>query len=388
MKIAIIVAAGRGLRFGPSKAPKQYIEIHHISSLERSIKAFIELVDQVVVVIHADDILLYNDIALKYNLLPPVTGGDSRYHSVSNALIAIAHLKPKTVLIHDAVRPFVSKNTISSLIRALEVHLGVIVAKKSTDSLKEVNNTHQVVRSLDRAKIYQAQTPQGFSYELIAKAYANTSYSLELTDDAAVALAAGLEVHVIEEVEANPKITYAEDLPPPPPSVAIRVGMGFDAHKFIPHHNSSSKIILAGVHIPHDKAIKAHSDGDVVLHALTDAILGSIAEGDIGMHFPDTEDKWRGASSSIFVEYAQNLARNKGMSIVNIDITILAERPKISAHAQEMRQAIAKLLDIDVFAINIKATTMEKMGFIGREEGIAAQVVLLMAKTPHHHISY
>ncbi len=384
MKIAIIVAAGRGLRFGSSKTPKQYIEINHISSLERSIKAFIELVDQVVVVIHADDILLYNDIALKYNLLPPVIGGESRYHSVSNALRAIASFKPKTVLIHDAVRPFVSKNTISSLIRALEVHLGVIVAKKSTDSLKEVNNTHQVVRSLDRAKIYQAQTPQGFSYELIAKAYANTPYSVELTDDAAVALAAGLEVHVIEEVEANPKITYPADLPP---SLTTRIGMGFDAHKFIPHHHSS-EIMLAGVHIPHDKAIKAHSDGDVVLHALTDAILGAIAEGDIGMHFPDTEAKWRGASSSIFVEYAQNLARNKGMSIVNIDITILAERPKISAHAKQMRQAIAKLLEIDVFAINIKATTMEKMGFIGREEGIAAQVVLLMAKTPHHHISY
>jgi 2-C-methyl-D-erythritol 4-phosphate cytidylyltransferase/2-C-methyl-D-erythritol 2,4-cyclodiphosphate synthase len=254
------------------------------------------------------------------------------------------------------------------------VHQAAIVAKKATDSIKEVIN-QQIVRSFDRGKIYHAQTPQGFDYEAILKAYETVGDNF--TDDAGVAQAAGLVVHVIEADYANEKITYPEDLPP---SVATRVGMGFDAHKFIPQHNSS-EIMLAGVSIPHDKAILAHSDGDVVLHALTDAILGAIGEGDIGLHFSDTDDRWKGASSKIFVQYANDLAQSKNMSIVNIDITILAERPKIRAYAKQMSQAIASMLEIAEEAVNIKATTMEKMGFIGREEGIAAQVVVLMSKS-------
>ncbi len=367
VNIALIVAAGRGSRFN-STIPKQYQKINNISLLEKSIISFYEIVDYIQVVIHPDDILLYNEIATKYKLPPPVYGGASRQESVKNGLENIVYLNPKNVLIHDAARPHVSKKLIRDMLESLKTHKGVIPGVRATDSIKQVIDG-KIVKSLDRNQIYLAQTPQGFDFQTIYDAHLKSTLK-EATDDAAILEEFGIEMTILESDASNFKITYQGDIK----MRETRVGIGFDVHRFsdIPKRDY---ITIAGVKIPFEKSIEAHSDGDVVLHALTDALLGTIGEGDIGIHFPDNDHLNKNRDSSEFVKFACSLLEAKNATILNIDVTIIAQKPKFSKYREEMKLKLAEILAIDASRVNIKATTTENLGFTGREEGIAAQAI-------------
>jgi 2-C-methyl-D-erythritol 4-phosphate cytidylyltransferase/2-C-methyl-D-erythritol 2,4-cyclodiphosphate synthase len=367
VNIALIVAAGRGSRFN-STIPKQYQKINNISLLEKSIISFYEIVDYIQVAIHPDDILLYNEIATKYKLPPPVYGGASRQKSVKNGLENIAYLNPKNVLIHDAARPHVSKKLIRDMLESLKTHKGVIPGVRATDSIKQVIDG-KIVKSLDRNQIYLAQTPQGFDFQTIYDAHLKSTLK-EATDDAVILEEFGIEMTTLESDASNFKITYQGDIK----MRETRVGIGFDVHRFsdVPKRDY---ITIAGVKIPFEKSIEAHSDGDVVLHALTDALLGTIGEGDIGIHFPDNDPLNKNRDSSEFVKFACSLLEAKNATILNIDVTIIAQKPKFSKYREEMKLKLAEILAIDASRVNIKATTTENLGFTGREEGIAAQAI-------------
>jgi 2-C-methyl-D-erythritol 4-phosphate cytidylyltransferase/2-C-methyl-D-erythritol 2,4-cyclodiphosphate synthase len=378
---AIIVAAGRGVRAAGQNAlvPKQYLPLRGEPMLGLTIAAFAGHggVDEIQVVIHPDDAGLYAAAAAPFGarLRPPVPGGARRQDSVRAGLEALAAEAPDRVLIHDAARPFIGGGLIDRVLGALETHAGALPALPVTDSLKRAEGG-RVVGSLDREALWRAQTPQGFRYDAILAAHrAAAGEPREFTDDAGIAEWFGLDVVLVEGSEENRKLTTAEDIAAAGRLLArqaepgtLRVATGYDVHAFGP----GDAVILCGVRIPHAKALVGHSDADVGLHALTDALLGSIADGDIGVHFPPSDARWRGAASELFLKDAARRVRARGGEIVHADLTFLCEAPKIGPHREAMRAMLAEMLGLDVAQVSIKATTNEGLGFIGRGEGIAA----------------
>lgn len=378
---ALIVAAGRGTR-SPGPLPKQYAAIGGVPVLARTLGVFLThaQIDHVLVVIAAGDRLLYDgvigDLGTTGKLIPPVEGSDKRQRSVLAGLEALTPRSPGTVLIHDAVRPFVTHGLISEVIAALAHAPGAIAALPVADTLKTAGADGLVSGTLDRSRLWRAQTPQAFRFADILEAHraAAAAGRADLTDDAAVAEWAEIPVRLVMGREANIKLTTPEDLamaeravsPLAPPDV--RTGSGFDVHRLVP----GDHVWLCGVRIPHTHALEGHSDADVGLHALTDALLGAIGDGDIGEHFGNTDPRWRNAASHLFLADALARVRARGGRIGNVDVTLLCEAPKIAPHREAMRARIAEILEVDVTRVAVKATTTEGLGFTGRREGIAA----------------
>jgi 2-C-methyl-D-erythritol 4-phosphate cytidylyltransferase / 2-C-methyl-D-erythritol 2,4-cyclodiphosphate synthase len=380
---ALIVAAGRGARAADAEGlPKQYRQLGGVAMIAKSIAAFVThpRVDDILVVIHPQDEALYRAASEPFagRLRPAVAGGARRQDSVHAGLEALTVAAPSSILIHDAARPFVSADLIDRVIDGLAAHQGALPALAVTDSLKRAENG-RVTGTVARASLWQAQTPQGFRFDAILAAHraAAKQAGREFTDDSGVAEWFGLDVALVEGSASNRKLTTAEDLlladellrPKPTSSAdAIRVASGYDVHAFGP----GDAVILCGVGIPHTKKLIGHSDADVGLHALTDALLGTIAEGDIGVHFPPSDARWRGAASELFLKHAAEKIAARGGRIVHVDVTLLCETPRIGPYRDQMRGRIAEILAIQVSQVSIKATTNEGLGFIGRSEGIAA----------------
>jgi len=370
--IAIIVAAGQGVRAGKG-LPKQYRPLLGKPVLRWAIEAARAhpRLGAIQVVIAEEHANLYADAVADLDLLPPVTGGSTRQASVLHALEAVEIFDPHAVLIHDAARPFVSAEIITAVCTALGQHDAAIPVLPVADTLKQVTQG-RITRTLPRDGLHSAQTPQGFRYRAILEAH-RAAAGDHFTDDAAIAENAGLSVVGVEGSRMNFKLTTQEDLMIAERLLASRsvprTGSGFDVHRFC----AGDHVWLCGVEIPHDQGLEGHSDADVGLHALTDAILGAAALGDIGQHFPPSDPNWKGASSHVFLAHAAKLVRGRGGEIGNVDITIICERPKVSPHRDAMARRIAEILHIDRDRVSVKATTTEGLGFTGRREGIAAQ---------------
>ena len=382
---AIIVAAGRGERArAAGRGPKQYAAIAGEAVLRRALRAFLghPRIGAVLPVIHGDDGARYQaaTLGLSGPLLAPVLGGPTRQASVLAGLERLAEEAPDWVLIHDAARPFVSSAVLARVLAALERCAGAVPALPLSDTLKRCGPDGGILETVDRSVLWRAQTPQGFHFAPILAAHrsAHAKGRTNFTDDAAIAEWAGLRVTCVAGEEANRKLTTAEDIimanreTMAPPSLAdIRTGQGFDVHRF----TAGDHVWLCGVKVPHTQSLEGHSDADVALHALTDALLGAIGDGDIGQHFPPSDPQWKGAASHMFLADAARRVRALGGTIANADITILCEAPKISPHREAMRQRIAQILGIEVSRIGVKATTTEQLGFTGRREGIAAMAI-------------
>ncbi len=376
----LVVAAGKGERVSAdgSSDPKQYRLVAGKPVLARTISAFLGVpnLTRLVAVIHADHAGRYAALRLDDDrLLPPVVGGASRQASVLEGLKALAPHKPDLVLIQDAARPFATLQVIGDVIAALDQYEGALPAIGVTDTIKRSADGRQVTATEDRSQLFAAQTPQGFRFGQIFSAHMRAStIRRQFTDDAEIAEWAGLRVAIVTGDRDNIKITHPEDLTRAErilsgdQTMETRVGTGFDVHPFEP----GDAVWLGGVRIPHSAKLKGHSDADVALHALTDAILGAIGEGDIGVHFPPSDMQWRGAASTVFLKHAGALVARVGGRIVNLDVTIVCEAPRIGPHVAAMQGIIAETLGIATTRIAIKATTSEQLGFTGREEGIVA----------------
>lgn len=366
---AIVVAAGRGSRAGEG-APKQYRMLAGQPVLRRSLAALAghPRMSHVVAVIHPEDTAAFSEAAHGLGALP-VHGGATRQDSVRRGLEALADFAPDLVLIHDAARPLLPHDVIDRLLDALAENDGAVPALPVVDSLR-TGETH-ADGEVDRSRLKRVQTPQAFRYAAIRAAHAKAAP--DATDDVAVALAAGLSVAFVEGDERLAKLTYPTDFARAEAllgaGLITRVGQGFDVHRFGP----GDHVWLCGVKVPHDHALIGHSDADVGLHALTDALLGAAAMGDIGDHFPPSDPKWRGAPSDQFLVHARDLILARGGIIDHVDVTLICETPKVAPHRDTMRQRVAALLRLSVEGVSIKATTTEKLGFTGRKEGIAAQ---------------
>lgn len=379
---AVIVAGGSGVRAGQRQGrPKQYCLIGGKPILRRTIEAFLAHRDVhfVLPVIRAGDEALYEEAVQGLQsgkLLPAVPGGATRQLSVSAGLEALAPLSPNAVLIHDAARPFISAGCISATLGALVTSDGAIAAAPVTDTLKR-GEKGLSGGTVPREGLWRAQTPQTFKFAKILEAHRAAAGRSDFTDDASIAEWRGLAVALVENASENMKITTAEDLHmadlivgggTPAGFADVRAGTGFDVHAF----EDGDRVTLCGVHIPHDQKLKGHSDADAGLHALTDALLGTIGAGDIGDHFPPSDPQWRGADSTVFLLHAAKLVGERGGRVTNVDITIICERPKIGPHREAMRARMAELLGIERERVSVKATTSEGLGFTGRREGIAA----------------
>jgi 2-C-methyl-D-erythritol 4-phosphate cytidylyltransferase/2-C-methyl-D-erythritol 2,4-cyclodiphosphate synthase len=375
----LIVAAGRGARFG-GDIPKQYCVLGGRLMLARTIATFAAALPEadILVVINPADRELYDRAVAalpgeaRDRLLPPADGGASRQESVRNGLEALVDRGKRVVLIHDAARPFASAALIRSALGAAREFGAAVPGVAVTDTIKAVDGAGAICGAPDRAALRAVQTPQAFDFDLILAAH-RAAAGLELTDDAAVAERAGHRVHVFEGDLANMKITTAGDLAAAERRLSaaltdIRVGQGFDVHAFEP----GDCVWLGGIAIPHDRKLEGHSDADVLAHAVTDALLGALADGDIGSHFPPSDPQWKGAASSIFLAYAAERVRQRGGMIANVDATIVAERPKVGPHRDAIRHKLAEIMQISVDRVAIKATTSERLGFTGREEGMVA----------------
>ncbi len=376
---AVIVAAGRGTRAG-GDLPKQYASLAGRPVLAHTVDVFVQhpAIDLVQVVIHADDAPAYAAACSDLATLPPVPGGQTRQESVLAGLAALEQHTPSKVLIHDAARPFVDAPTIDRVIAALDQYDGAIPALAIADTLKKTDN-RRITETIDRTGLWAAQTPQSFRFGAIVDAHrkARDAGRSDLTDDAAVAEWCGLNVAVVEGTPQNRKLTTAADIEEAQRQMNsrstqtlddIRVGHGYDVHAF----EAGDHVILCGIKVPHDAKLKGHSDADVGLHALTDAIFGALGDGDIGQHFPPSDPQWKGAQSDIFLKAAGDHVAERSGVIANVDVTLVCEAPKIGPHAVEMRQCIADILDIALDRVSVKATTSERLGFTGRREGIAA----------------
>ncbi|QCG88146.1 bifunctional 2-C-methyl-D-erythritol 4-phosphate cytidylyltransferase/2-C-methyl-D-erythritol 2,4-cyclodiphosphate synthase [Azospirillum sp. TSH100] len=374
--VALIVAGGSGQRFGAER-PKQYLDLAGKPVLRRTVEAFLghPQLTGVRVVIDPTWRETYDAAVSGLGLPSPVAGGASRQESVRNGLEALAaDGAPDLVLIHDAARPLIDASTIGAVIAALDSTPGAIAAVQVADTLKRGSEC-VITGTVDREGLWRAQTPQGFRFPAILEAH-RTAAGLTLTDDAAVAEQAGLAVALVPSKEDNFKVTTPDDLTRATRAVMsslwdVRTGSGFDVHRF----TDGDFVTLCGLRVPHSHGLEGHSDADVGLHALTDAILGALAAGDIGSHFPPTDPRWRGADSSRFLRHAADLVAERGGVIAHADVTIICERPKVGPHRAVMAERIAQILGIEVGRVSVKATTTEQLGFTGRREGIAAQAV-------------
>ncbi|HEU0118062.1 MAG TPA: bifunctional 2-C-methyl-D-erythritol 4-phosphate cytidylyltransferase/2-C-methyl-D-erythritol 2,4-cyclodiphosphate synthase [Alphaproteobacteria bacterium] len=373
----LIVAAGSGERFGGS-IPKQYHELAGMPILRRSVLAFLDHphIDGVQVVISPTHRDLYDKAVADLGLPEPVTGGATRQDSVRLGLEAMAKSgkPPKLVMIHDAARPLIDAATITAVRKTLDKERGAIAAKPLVDTLKRGKGI-EIEATIDRENLWQAHTPQAFHFDEILAAHRAVQGS-KLTDDAAVAEKAGMKVALVLSNPDNMKITNPDDLDRAARLLGhsygdIRTGMGFDVHRLVP----GDKIFLCGVGIPHNRKLDGHSDADVGLHALTDAILGTMGAGDIGTHFPPSDPQWKGKDSAHFIRHAVGMVSERGGFISHVDVTMMCEAPRIGPHREAMVKRLAELLEIDPSRVSVKATTTERLGFTGREEGIAAQAI-------------
>ncbi len=386
---ALIVAAGRGARARRGDGgPKQYVELGGRAVLAHAVTACTAhpLIAHVQVVIHADDRADYDaalgSLAHDPKVLVPVVGGATRQQSVLAGLSALARLAPAHVLIHDAARPFLPPAIIDRVVAALAHTPGAIAALPLADTLKRADSTGAIAATIPRDNLWRAQTPQGFRFLDILAAHraAAAASRADFTDDAAVAEWHGLPVQLVMGDPVATKLTTPEDIDmaelqhTAKAAKELRVGQGFDVHSF----TAGDHVWLCGVKVPHTHGVEAHSDGDVALHALTDALLGAIADGDIGQHFKNTDPRWRGASSDQFLADAVRRVSALGGRIVNVDITVLSEAPKIARHRDTMRARMAEILGIPVTRVGLKATTTEQLGAIGRREGLAAMAVAMI----------
>ena len=363
---AIIVAAGRGTRAG-GDVPKQWQEIAGKRIVDWTLDVFLNhpQIDQVVLVVHPDDA----DLAPQSDKLIVAFGGATRSASVANGLEAVEGTGVDYVLIHDVARPCVSATVISNVIDALSHEKGAAPAVQVSDALWESGSDY-VERSKPRDGLFRAQTPQGFHFDAILAAHrANMTAA---ADDVEVATMAGIQVKIVEGHEDNLKVTTPHDFARAErilgTQMDIRLGNGYDVHRF----GVGDHVVLCGVKVDHTRGLQGHSDADVGMHAVTDAIYGALADGDIGQHFPPSDPQWKGAASDIFLRHAVELAASRGFRISNIDCTLVCEFPKIGPHSDAMRTRMAEIMGMDVTRVSVKATTSEKLGFTGREEGIAA----------------
>lgn len=389
--IALIVAAGRGRRFGErGPAPKQYLPLAgQTTVLARAAAAFAAHpgVDGVRVVIHRDDRQHYEDAVRGLGLMAPVTGGAERHDSVRLGLESLCDEAPARVLIHDAARPLVDGTLIDRVLAALDEADGAIPALAVSDTLK-LSSGGIITGGVPRDGVFRAQTPQGFRFEAILKAHRKAEHVKEqtFTDDAAVAAYDGIEVALVAGSENNLKITTDEDLARARALMAglrtndIRTGQGFDIHAF--DTTRPGPVRLCGIDVDCEFALAGHSDADSGLHAATDALLGAIAEGDIGSHFPPSDARWKGADSAAFLRHAGELVARAGGRVLNLDITLICERPRIGPHRDAMRARTAEILGLEPARVSVKATTMEGLGALGRGEGIAAQAIVTVAIGP------
>jgi 2-C-methyl-D-erythritol 4-phosphate cytidylyltransferase/2-C-methyl-D-erythritol 2,4-cyclodiphosphate synthase len=373
---AVVVAAGQGLRAG-GEIPKQFRRIAGETLLERALSVFAEAPDVTFVqpVIRPDDVDLVRRLTSGMNVLEPVAGGATRQASVRAGLEALVACTPDIVLVHDAARPFASASLITRAIAAAEKTGAAIPALPVTDTVKRIDSTGTIEATLDRNSIRLVQTPQAFAFPALFEAHrrALAQGRNDFTDDAALAEWAGIKVSVFAGEPGNIKFTTSEDFARAEAIQSaslgdVRTGSGLDVHAFGP----GDHVTLGGIRIPHVQALTGHSDADVALHALTDAILGALADGDIGAHFPPSDPQWRGASSDRFLTFAVERVRARGGRIAHLDLTIVCEAPRIGEHRDRMRANIANLAGIGIERVGVKATTSEKLGFTGRGEGIAA----------------
>jgi 2-C-methyl-D-erythritol 4-phosphate cytidylyltransferase/2-C-methyl-D-erythritol 2,4-cyclodiphosphate synthase len=373
---AILVAAGRGLRAGAG-GPKQYRMIGGQTVIYRAMEAFSRHPDVAAVqpVLHPDDISMFNTACTGLRHEPPTPGGATRQASVHAGLEALASQKPDIVLIHDAARPFVSPAVISRAIEAAVKTGAAIPTIAVNDTIKLIDGSGHVEATPERARLRIAQTPQAFKFDVILEAHRRAAREgrSDFTDDAALAEWVGLTVATFEGDAANMKLTTPEDFVREEARLAaqlgdIRTGTGYDVHAF----GDGDHVMICGVRVPHSRGFLAHSDGDVGLHALVDAILGALADGDIGSHFPPSDMKWKGASSDQFLKYAVERVTARGGRIANLEVTMICERPKIGPLRDTMRARIADITGVNISRVAVKATTSERLGFTGREEGIAA----------------
>jgi 2-C-methyl-D-erythritol 4-phosphate cytidylyltransferase/2-C-methyl-D-erythritol 2,4-cyclodiphosphate synthase len=376
---ALVLAAGRGARFGGA-LPKQYLPLGGATVLRHAVDAFVThgRIDGVMLTIRPEDQGAYDTSMAGLDLLPPVPGGAERQDSVRRGLEALSAYRPSRVLIHDGARPFPDTGLIDRVIDALDRGPAAIPGLPLGDTIKRVDG-EAIVDTVDRTGLWRVQTPQGFHYEAILEAH-RAAAGRVLTDDAAVAEAAGIRPLIVTGSESNLKVTTEDDLVTAERLIAarssqplgdIRVGQGFDVHPF----GLGDRLMVCGVEIPHGAGVVGHSDADVGLHALTDAILGAIGAGDIGTHFPPSDPQWKGASSDRFLTHAVGLVRARGGGIAALDVTIICERPRIGPHRAAMVERVAAIVGIAADRVSVKATTTEKLGFTGRGEGIAAQAV-------------
>jgi 2-C-methyl-D-erythritol 4-phosphate cytidylyltransferase / 2-C-methyl-D-erythritol 2,4-cyclodiphosphate synthase len=374
---AIVVAGGRGERVG-SDMPKQYRDIAGEPMIRPTLRAFLDHAQVALVqpVIHRDDENLYRAATADLTKLsPPVAGGATRQASVRAGLEALAARAPDLVLIHDAARPFLTGALIDRAITAGKATGAAVPGIAIADTVKSIDADSHVAETLDRSRLRIVQTPQVFAFDLILEAHRRAAEAgLEnFTDDAALAEWAGHRVSVFEGETGNVKVTANEDFARA--EIAhlaslsdIRTGNGFDVHAFA----DGDHVMLGGIRIAHTRGVTGHSDADVALHALVDAILGALADGDIGLHFPPSDPQWKGASSDRFLAFASERVRARRGMIAHLDVTIVCEAPKISPHRDAMRARIASIAGIPVARVAVKATTSEKLGFTGRGEGIVA----------------
>ena len=370
----IIVAAGRGSRMG-GEVPKQWLPLAGKPVLAHTLAAFAGM--QVVLVIHPDDRARAETLGV-----PLVEGGATRDASVLAGLAALEGTGVEAVLIHDGARPLVSRALTLRLVAALETHQGAAPALPVSDALWRGAEGF-VSGTVDRAGLWRAQTPQAFRFAPILAAH--RAHPGGALDDVEVARAAGLDVAIVEGEESNLKLTWPGDFARAEASLKgremdvrpeIRLGNGYDVHAFC----EGDHVWLCGVKVPHVRGLLGHSDADVGMHALTDAIYGALAEGDIGRHFPPSDPQWKGAASRIFLAHAIGLARSRGYDLGNCDVTLVCERPKIGPHAADMQFELARIMGVDAGRVSVKATTSERLGFTGREEGIAAIATAVLVK--------
>jgi 2-C-methyl-D-erythritol 4-phosphate cytidylyltransferase / 2-C-methyl-D-erythritol 2,4-cyclodiphosphate synthase len=373
---ALIVAGGRGSRFG-GPLPKQYAILAGQPVLRRTLDVFGATpgIDRIQVVVASGDEDLYRAAVEGMDLPPPVAGGASRQQSVLNGLESLAaHAPPDLVAVHDAARPFVRVSDIIGCLEALRPGIdGAVLGVPLADTLKKVDDAGLLAGTVPRTGLWRAQTPQIFRFAKLLAAHRSAAALAEheataLTDDAAVAERAGLHVVMVEGHDDNRKITTAGDMVS---TMETRTAFGFDVHGFA----DGSQVMLGGIAIPHGQALAGHSDADVALHALTDALLGTIGAGDIGKHFPPSDPQWRGVSSDRFLRHAIDLVDAAGGRIVHLDLTLVCEAPRIGPHREAMVTSIARIAGVERDRVSVKATTTEGLGFTGRREGIAAQAV-------------
>jgi 2-C-methyl-D-erythritol 4-phosphate cytidylyltransferase/2-C-methyl-D-erythritol 2,4-cyclodiphosphate synthase len=373
---AVIVAAGRGTRAGDGE-PKQYRPIAGTTPLRMSLTAFAghPEVNLVQPVIHQADEDIYRLTSAGLAIASPVQGGSTRQASVRAGLTALAEQRPEIVLVHDAARPFASALLISRAIDTARQDGAAVPAIAVNDAIKRIDASGVIRQNVERESLRLVQTPQAFRYDALCEAHRKAAAAghSDFPDDAALAQWAGLEVKVFDGELSNIKLTTADDFARAEVMLAgafsdVRMGSGIDVHAFGP----GDHVVLGGVRIAHGRGLAGHSDADVVLHALVDAILGALADGDIGVHFPPSDPTWRGASSDRFVTFAMERLRKRGGRIAHLDINVVCERPHIGPHRDAMRARIAELCDLTIDRVAVKATTSEGLGFTGRGEGIAA----------------